>query len=353
MLQLTPRRSQIYHYILTHGSASSGQIKAYLDTLFNYSVSRMTIGRDLDFLVDSGHLFKEGAGRSTTYIPTAKSPLFFDFDPDSYFQTDMDHRKIHDRFNPHILDDLTVIFSDAELAYLHTLTARYRQNRSRLSVDQQKREIERLTIELSWKSSQIEGNTYTLLDTEALIHYNRIAPNTTKEEAVMILNHKKALDYCLSSPEDYRTITFRKIEDIHRLLVSDMGIHTGLRSGGVRITGTNYLPLDNAHQIQEALEKLVLVINTQKDVFHKALTSILFISYIQPFMDGNKRTSRLLGNALLHADQACPLSYRSIDPVDYKKAMLLFYEQHSLKYFKDLFISQYRFSVENYFVLGA
>jgi Fic family protein len=74
------------------------------------------------------------------------------------------------------------------------------------------------------------------------------------------------------------------------------------------------------------------------------------ISYIQPFEDGNKRTARILGNALLLANNACPLSYRSVNEGDYKKAILLFYEQNNINLFKELFINQFKFSVDNYFL---
>ena len=73
------------------------------------------------------------------------------------------------------------------------------------------------------------------------------------------------------------------------------------------------------------------------------------ISYLQPFEDGNKRTSRILGNAILLANDICLLSYRSVNESDYKKGMILFYEQNYVKYFKELFVEQFKFAVDNYF----
>ena len=78
-------------------------------------------------------------------------------------------------------------------------------------------------------------------------------------------------------------------------------------------------------------------------------SSILLLSYIQPFEDGNKRTARLTGNAILMNDNNCPLSYRNINPTDYKKAILLFYELNNISAFKAIFIQQYQFAVKNYF----
>ena len=91
------------------------------------------------------------------------------------------------------------------------------------------------------------------------------------------------------------------------------------------------------------------IIQKKENPFEKAFIAVALISYIQTFEDGNKRTGRMISNALLMAHNAYPLSYRSIDSLDYKKAMLLFYEQNNLSLFKEIFIEQVRFSAENYF----
>ncbi len=91
------------------------------------------------------------------------------------------------------------------------------------------------------------------------------------------------------------------------------------------------------------------LVNSKKDIFEKSILTVLLINYIQPFEDGNKRTARLTANALLMAYKYSPLSYRSISPADYKKAVLLFYEIQNITAFKKIFIDQYKFAVENYF----
>ena len=165
----------------------------------------------------------------------------------------------------------------------------------------------------------------------------------------MILNHKKALDYIGSNKKDFQLVSVAKIENIHSLLVDGLNVTKNLRKTLVGITGTNYKPLDNEFQIKEALEKACKSVNEADDVFEKAVILMLLIAYIQPFVDGNKRTSRLFGNAILQSFDSCPLSYRSMDEIEYKKAILLFYEQNNISYFKELFIRQFEFAVENYF----
>ncbi|WP_282195952.1 Fic family protein [Turicimonas muris] len=211
------------------------------------------------------------------------------------------------------------------------------------------KEMERLVIDLSWKSSQIEGNTYSLLETEALLKDAREAKGKSKTEALMILNHKKALSYILENPDFFDKLTVSKIEDIHYLLTKNMGVTRNVRSFRVGITGTSYTPLDNSFQISEALEQTCRLINDKKNILEKAFLALVLISYIQPFEDGNKRTSRIISNAVLLANSYCPISFRTVEPIDYRYATLLFYEQNNLSELKQMFIEQFEFSTSNYF----
>jgi Fic family protein len=347
MKQLTTRQTQIYAYILSQGSATNQDLIGHFSGL-GTPVSRVTIVRDLDALLKQRLIKKVGQGRSVTYTSVTTTSLLRPF-PENYFDIDVDLRAIQDRFNAQILAEWQPIFSANELKTLEALTQTYQKNRSELSTAQYRKEVERLTIELSWKSSQIEGNTYSLLDTESLLQNHHFAKGHTKEEAIMLLNHKTALDYIFGHPTLFEQVTFRKIEDIHRLLVTDLQVDLGIRSRLVRITGTRYAPLDNTFQIRENLEAACALINRLSDPFNKALAAVLLISYIQPFEDGNKRTARLISDAILLAHHACPLSYRSVDVTAYKKAILLFYEQNSVLFFKTLFMEQYRFAVKTYF----
>ena len=86
-----------------------------------------------------------------------------------------------------------------------------------------------------------------------------------------------------------------------------------------------------------------------RNIFEKALLTLVLLSYIQAFSDGNKRTARITSNAILIANGYCPLSFRSVDSIDYKKAMLIFYEQNNLYAFKQIFIDQFEFAVREYF----
>ena len=204
-------------------------------------------------------------------------------------------------------------------------------------------------IELSWKSSKIEGNTYTLLETEQLIKESKQAAGRTQEEAQMILNHKQAFDVILKNEASFKKLNKQDILNIHAVLVKGLNVTAGIRKQRVGITGTKYLPPDNQWQIKEVIQKLVKVVNSTKHPIEKAFIVVAMLSYVQAFSDGNKRTARLVGNALLIANSYAPLSYRNINELEFKKALLIFYEQNNLSYFKKLFIDQFEFVVNNYF----
>ena len=211
------------------------------------------------------------------------------------------------------------------------------------------KEFERIMIEFSWKSSAIEGNTYSLLGTEALIKNNVIGKGKTKEETQMILNHKDAFNEAIQNRERFIKLRSADVEYIHSVLTKKLGIAKNIRKAGVGITGTKYRPLDNEPQIKEALQNMVDLINKKESFFEKAFLISILIAYIQIFEDGNKRTSRMISNAILLAHHSIPLSYRIVDVEEYKKAVILFYEINNLAYFKQIFIDQFEDAVSNYF----
>lgn len=347
--RLNPRQETILSFIEERGTVSIGSIVEYIGKESGL-VTRMTISRDLEKMLGLGLIERQGTvGRAVTYRLSLRYPILKKIDVEKYFSVDVDQRKIKEKFNLDILSQLKDIFAEAEKKKLSELNEAYREKIQGITADALKKETERLNIDFSWKSSKIEGNTYSLLETEELIRNQREASGHTKEESTMILNHKKALEYIGSNKESFHVMSVPKIENIHALLVDGLDVTKNVRRSLVGITGTKYKPLDNEFQIREALEKTCTSVNETDDVFEKAVILMLLIAYIQPFVDGNKRTSRLCGNAILQSSDACPLSYRSMDEIEYKKAILLFYEQNSVMYFKELFLKQFEFAVGNYF----
>lgn len=265
---------------------------------------------------------------------------------------DIDERQVQECFNFELIRDIlpnVQLFTSDELRTLHDAQDKFRQHLSEMTEIEYRKEMERLSIDLSWKSSQIEGNTYSLLETERLLKEKQKASGKTQEEAIMLLNHKDALDFILDVPDYLTQLTLPRIEEIHALLVKELGVERNIRHRRVGITGTNYQPLDNEFQIREALEDTCNLINGKVEIFEKALLALVLLSYIQAFTDGNKRTARIISNGILIANNYCPISFRSVDSIDYKKAMLMFYEQNNIAAFKQIFIEQFLFAVKTYF----
>jgi fido (protein-threonine AMPylation protein) len=346
-MQYTKRQLEIFWLIFKHQPIGVSEIL----TLLKSSISVPSLNRDLAFLKINTLITVIGKGPSTKYKVLLDALLNIELPIDEYYLTEPDDRIIISKFNTGLFDSLKNIklFDKVELDSLNELTEKYRKKIKFLSQQLFKKEFERLTIELSWKSSQIEGNTYDLLDTEQLLKYNILSKKNSKEEAIMLLNHKAAIEYSHLYAQHYKKLTSKNIIELHTLLTQKMGIAKNIRKRLVRITGTNYTPPENQFLIEEYLERMALLVNAKKNIYEKALLTLLLISYIQPFEDGNKRTARLTANALLMAYNLCPLSYRSVKPVDYKKAMLLFYEVNNITAIKKIFIEQYKFAVDTYF----
>ncbi|MEI8344060.1 MAG: Fic family protein [Candidatus Moraniibacteriota bacterium] len=346
--KLNKRQDLILAFIEANKAVSVGQIFEHIQQGVG-GVVKMTVSRDLEKMLELSLIERHGIGRAITYQLSSQYSIVRKIDAEKYFSLDPDQREIQEKFNFDIFVQMKDIFTDAEKNKLSELNNIYRQKIKDISPDILKKEIERLNIDFSWKSSKIEGNTYDLLETEQLIKNQQQAIGHTQEEATMILNHKATLEYIREGEASFQEITVKKIAEIHALLTKELGVTNNLRKTLVRITGTKYMPLDNEFQIREALEKTCSLVNKTENAFEKAVILMLLIAYIQPFVDGNKRISRLFGNAILQAFDCCPLSYRSMDEIEYKKAILLFYEQNNASYFKELFLKQFNFAVENYF----
>ncbi len=342
------REEKIIDFIRETGKCSSKEIFEEVDI----SVSYATLKRIITKLKSDNYIDSVGRGKGTKYILSPAFKLIQPIDIEKYYEKEIDERQIKGDFNFKIITEVLnaySAFTENELNKLALVQKEYESNVSKLSDNEYNNELERLAIDLSWKSSQIEGNTYSLLETERLLKEKETASGKSSEEAIMLLNHKEAIDFIIEHNDYLNPLTVSKIEDIHSILTKGLNVDRNLRKRRVGISGTNYKPLDNEFQILEALGYTCDVINNKESVFEKALLALVLISYIQPFIDGNKRTARIVSNAILMNYDYCPLSFRTVDSIDYKKAMLLFYEQNNISNFKEIFKTQFEFAVRTYF----
>jgi len=343
---LNERQKQILSLLKQKGKAS----RQYLanQSLSKDGVSRVTIIRDLNYLIDCNLVVAEGKGKSTVYrLAEANQSLTY-VDLSKYFETETESRQINREYNKNIYPQLKNMLSKTDIELWEKSKRVFKEAKEKLDPSIYKRELERFVIELSWKSSQIEGNTYSLIETETLIKQNIKARGHSEDEAVMILNHKKAFEVILEKKDSFKKLELSDVVQLHQVLTKGL-VTSGIRSQKVKISGTQYEPLSSKHELEEELRKLVNHVNDSKYPPEKALITATLLAYIQPFADGNKRTSRMLSNAILIAFDYFPLSYRNIDVNEYRSSMIVFYETGNMYNLKRLFMKQLQFAIENYF----
>lgn len=318
------------------------------------TISRATLKRDLGKLLEKNLIKRTGKAKATKYSSSQMTNLLKEINIKKYFTEEAKQRKIIEHFNLKILDLLLEnpndVLNESEVIIFDTLNKKYQSAKSEQSETLNRKSRENFSIDFSWMSSKIEGNAYDIFEAETLIKTGRTAGGKTKDDAVMLLNHKAAMDYIFEKPKYFTELNPKKLFELHNILTKELNIYPGIRKRLVIISGSKYKPLDNSFQIEEALIKICHIINKASHPVAKAILASVLIAYLQAFEDGNKRSSRVTANAILLAYDYCPISYANLNEMEYKKAMVLFYEQNNLSYFKQLFIEQFEFAVNNYWL---
>lgn len=201
----------------------------------------------------------------------------------------------------------------------------------------------RLLIDLSYNSSRLEGNTYSLLDTERLILHGDSPEGKLDAETIMILNHKEAIRYLVDNAPRLE-VNYNTVCTLHYLL-SDGLVQTTeagkIRKHGVRIGGSVYMPLEEPNQLQSQLEKITHKASLILDPFEQSIFLLAHVSYLQAFTDVNKRVARLSANISLIKQNLVPLAFSDIQIEDYISAMIAVYELQDIRPLVDLYIYSY------------
>ncbi|MGZ3779600.1 MAG: Fic family protein [Pseudobdellovibrionaceae bacterium] len=210
---------------------------------------------------------------------------------------------------------------------------------------------ERLIIDLSWSSSHLEGNTYSILETEQLILKNIEGENKNLAETQMILNHKEAIKFITFNKKSIGLNAYT-IKSVHALLsenlISNSSAQGRIRNIPVGIEGTRYLPLDIPQKIETEFESLLIEIKKIKNPITQAFILFVFLPYLQPFEDLNKRTSRVCCNVPLLIENYVPISFLNIERDEYLTALKAVYEFNRIDEMKTVFLKAYKYSVEKY-----
>ena len=327
-------------------------LKGLLEALGPDFIERTT-RRWLNEMISEGLVKKLGEKRGSHYLAMpqlSKRQSFFDTESSlSKKAIDYVHQPLFKRapvaYNIQWLEN----YRPNETFYLSTDQRRVMNTQGRRGIDNNsagtyaKKIYHRLLIDLSYNSSRLEGNTYSLLDTERLIFEGAAVAGKLDEEKIMILNHKEAIRHLVDGAPKIQ-IEFNEICTLHYLLSE--GLITPQYSGkirdyGVRIGGSTYVPLENKTEIERQLQIICQKAQQIQNPFECSLFLLCQIAYLQAFLDVNKRTSRLSANIPLIKHNLVPLSFNDVEKEDYNSAMIAIYELNDVYPLTELYTFSY------------
>ena len=211
--------------------------------------------------------------------------------------------------------------------------------------------LNRLLIDLSWASSQLEGNTYSRLDTERLIEFGQAAEGKNALETQMILNHKEAIEYLVRTPE-HASLSRDTVIALHAFLsdglMSDPMTVGRIRQRAVEIHGSVFMPVALPQRLDELFGIVIQMATEIDDPFEQAFFLMVHLPYLQPFEDVNKRVSRLAANIPFIRHNLCPLSFIDVPQQAYVDAMIGVYELNRVELLRDVFVWAYERSCQQY-----
>ena len=329
--------------------------------------TRRTLQRWLNALVGQGRLRKEGQARSTRYLlPVQAAPEAADAAPgDVFFPLSDEARAIDIAVRQPVQHRTPVGYRRSFLDsyrpnttfYLHAALRAELQALGQVAAHNEPagtyaRSIaNRLLIDLSWNSSRLEGNTYSLLETERLLSAGDAAEGKGALEAQMILNHKAAIEFLMDCTPDMDFNRYTLL-NLHALLsdnlLPDPTASGRLRTVAVGIGQAVFLPLEGPQLIAECFAQVLDTAAAIQDPLEQAFFAMVHLPYLQPFEDVNKRVSRLAANIPLIQHNLCPLSFVDVPPAAYISAMLGVYELNRIELLRDVFAWAYKRSCARY-----
>ena len=314
-------------------------------------VSETTVWRVLKRLVEEGHLEVSGKGRATGYriagaaVVRAHLAIPYNRRPPISYRKD---------FLDAYVPGKTWYLPEADRARL--LEAGRPQGGAMPAGTYARRILEQLLVDLSWASSRMEGNTYDILQTERLIRFGEEAAGKDRKEALMILNHKEAIQYVVDNLDE---VGLRRPDlfALHALLsdglLADPAMSGRLRALPVGISHSSYRPLDDAVTIAEEFDILLHKADQITDPFEQSFFLLVHIPYLQAFADVNKRTSRVASNIPLLKSDLAPMSFMTMMDSDYIDGLIGVYELNNVSLLRDVYLDAYLASAEKYRVLRA
>jgi hypothetical protein len=338
-------------------------------------VSRRTLQRRLGVLADQNHIAALGDGKARVYralgtvavtsgqeekIGPPTSEVYVPISPESQEIIRYVRLPIQQRKPVGYARSFLEVYRPNEIYYLpgeirdHLHQIGHSPDAERPAGTYARDILGRLLIDLSWASSKLEGNTYSRLDTQNLIELSQVAEGKDRRETQMILNHKAAIEFLVEQAEDigFNTFTFF---NLHALLSENLladPLEGGrLRHRLVEVSGTVFHPLGIPQQIEQYFRIILDKAGAIEDPFEQAFFIMVQIPYLQPFVDVNKRVSRLGANISLIRNNLCPLSFIDVPETAYVEGTLGVYELLRVDLLRDVFVWAYERSSQRYLAI--
>ena len=325
-----------------------------------------TVRRWLAEMVNEGSVEKQGHRKAAKYQATKQTDTYqekaltitsnFKFGSESFGIIQQIRRPIYERVGTTYADDWFDAYQPNKTFYipLDSRLELYKAGKRSKNHDPAgtyaHQILNRLLIDLSYNSSRLEGNTYSLIDTERLVLQGTIAEGKLEEEKIMILNHKEAIRYIVDNAPRL-TIDKQTILTLHYLLADGL-LETEfagkVRNHSLRIGGSTYVPFEDRRRLQLQLEQITEKASLISDPYEQSLFLLIHVSYLQAFSDVNKRTARLSANIPFIKDNLIPLSFNDVERADYSSAMIAIYELQDVRPLIDLYMFSYLRTCKQY-----
>jgi len=342
-------------------------------------MAKRTLQRRLDELIRNGEIYSQGAGRGFRYLllaGTSLPALTYLAEPAATYPVPHRDEPEGDWLSPAAKELRATVtrplpqrtlapYDDAFLTayqpnvteYLSPSLRQELAKMGRVGMEQHpagtylRQVMDRLIIDLSWNSSRLEGNTYSILETQRLFDLGEGAEGKSLAEAQMILNHKTAIEI-LADQTDEVGFNRYTLFNLHAALAESLLPYEDacgrLRHEQIGVTGTAYRPLQDPTRIEENFGRILEKASAIADPFEQSFFAMVHLPYLQPFIDVNKRVSRLAANISLMQHNLCPLAFVGVPREDYLHATLSVYELQRVDYLRDVFVSAYRKSCDRY-----
>jgi DNA-binding transcriptional ArsR family regulator len=360
----------IYGLIKQHPSGMTiSSLEKALNNTPEFSLNRRTLLRRLVVLKESGQIITSGSGNNVRYLVSETNPASeinqsYRLSQEAEKILAYIHQPVLKRkpvgYNPDFMD----AYEPGETFYLPEALREQLKTMGKSNFQKQahprqekiggtyvRNIYHRFLVDLSWASSHLEGNTYTRLETQNLIEFGQVAVGRDLTETQMILNHKAAIEMMVENADrlkiDVYTVFTLHANLSYNLLPNpfDSG---RLRQGPVEISGTTYMPMAIPDQIQLAFHKMLKKVSEIMDPYEQSFFIMVHLPYLQPFIDVNKRVSRLASNIPFIQHDLCPLSFIDVDEKAYMDGLIAIYELNRIEVLREVYVWAYERSCQRY-----